>query len=275
VVEAEGGNPGVFERWGWFATGKVIDFEGPLMADICQQERMVVNGVEINIRLWRAPDSFVLLGKKDGALKYKLVLKEAYLRVCKVIPAPPITLALSAGLKEKSAVYPYTRTEMRAFNLQKGAFQFHLEDIYQQSVPSEIIIGMVKSKGFNGVVDENPFNFQDFFISSMGVNVDDESVPARALSMDFEKGNYISAYHSLFGETPSESNYISRYEYSTGYTLFRFRLTPEQADATPSNRGNVKVMGTFAKELPEDVTLVVMGKFLNMLTIDETRSVTI
>ena len=247
---------------------------------------MVVNGVEINKRLWRAHDPFVLLGKKEGSPKYRVALKEAYLRVCKVIPAPPITLALSAGLKEeaaalsaglkeKAAVYPYTRTEMRAFNLQKGAYQFHLEDIYQQSVPSEIIIGMVKSKAFNGVVNENPFNFQDFLISSVGVNIDDESVPARALSMDFEKGNYISAYHSLFGETPSESNFISRFEYSSGYTLFRFRLTPEQADATPSNRGNVKVMGTFAKELPEDVTLIIMGKFLNMLTIDETRSITI
>jgi hypothetical protein len=277
VLEPGGGNPGLNDRFGWFATGKVIDFEGLPMADICQQERMVLNGVEINMRLWRTPDAFLLLAAREDAAKYTLVLKEVYLRVCKVIPAPPITLALSAGLKEKPAVYPYTRTEMRAFNLQRGAFQFHLEDVYQQSVPSEIIIGMVKSKAFNGAVEENPFNFQDFNISSVGVNIDDESVPARAMSLDFTKGkgNYMAGYQSLFGETPTESNYITRFDYSTGYTLFRFRLTPEQADATPSSRGNVKVMGTFAVQLPEDVTLLIMGKFLNMLTIDETRSITI
>jgi hypothetical protein len=34
-------------------------------------------------------------------------------------------------------------------------------------------------------------------------------------------------------------------------------------------------MGTFAEQLPEDITLVIVGKFLNMLTIDETRSITI
>jgi hypothetical protein len=275
AVSIHESNPGLINRWKWFAAGKVIDFEGPLMADICQQERMLLNGVEINIRLWRSHDAFFLLTQGADASKYKIVLKEAYLRACKVIPAAPITLALSAGLKEKPAVYPYTRTEMRAFNLQQGAFQFHLEDVYQQSIPSEIIIGMVKSKGFNGAVDENPFNFQDYNISSLGVNIDDESVPARAMALDFAQRNYLPGYQSLFGETPTESNYITRFDYSTGYTLFRFRLTPEQADATPSNRGNVKVMGTFAEQLPVDVTLVIVGKFLNMLTIDETRSITI
>lgn len=177
------------------------------MSDLFQQNRLLLNGVEVHVKLWPGNSDFILLCPKEN-LDFNLALM-----VCKVTPVPAITLGVSSMLQNKSALYPYTRTEMRAFHLQQRQYSFHLEDLYQQSIPSEIIIGMVDYK-------LNPFDFEHFDISTLGLYVDDESLPAKPLKMNFKEKNYIAAYNTLFGEAPEEGNDISRADYSSGYTVF-------------------------------------------------------
>lgn len=267
-------NTGLFVRWAHWRGGKVVDLEGPLMSDLFQQNRLLLNGVEIHVKLWPANSDFILLCPKENS-DFNITLVDAYLRVCKVTPVPAITLGVSSTLQNKSAPYPYTRTEMRAFHLQQGQYSFHLEDLYQQSVPSEIIVGMVDAIGFNGDYKLNPFDFEHFDISTLGLYVDDESLPAKPLKMNFKEKNYIAAYNTLFGEAPEEGHDISRADYNSGYTLFRFRVTPEQADALHDAKGNVRLTGTFQEALKKNVTLIVVGKFQSILTIDNACTITI
>ncbi len=271
---AGGEQGGLFLRWGHWNAGKIVDMEGPLLSDICQQDRYMLNGVEILFKLWPSKQAFNLMCGTDHP-DFHIVLVDAYLSICKVTPVPSITMGISKTLQERPALFPYTRTEMRSFHLQEGQFSFHLEDMYQQAVPNEIIVGMVSASGFNGAYKENPYNFQHFNIETLGVYVDDESIPAKPLKMDFKNKKYISAYNTLFGAVPEDGHSISRDDYNSGYTLFRFRLTPEQAEAVPPTKGNVKLVGTFKEALKKNVTLIVMGKMNSILTIDNARTITI
>ncbi len=190
------------------------------------------------------------------------------------MPVPSVTFAIAETLKEKPAMYPFIRTEMRAFQLLEGQYNFHLEDMYQQQVPSEVIVCMVSAKGFHGSFKTNPYAFKPYNIAELGLYIDDESVPTKALKMNFPKKNYIEAYNKLFENPPEKGGpAITRDEFNNGYTLFRFCVTPEQVESLPNGRGNVKLDGRFRDALGENVTLIVIGKFRHMLCIDNSRSI--
>ena len=268
-------NTGFFARYATFGQSQLVDLEGPLMADICQQERCIINGVEINIRLWAAKDPFALLTNIDDAT-HTVQLKEVYLKVCKVYPQSSVAFGVAETLKEEPAIYPFIRTEMRAFQIQQGQYNFHLEDMYQQLVPSEVIVCMVNAKAFHGSYKENPYAFMPFGIGELSLYVDDESVSGKPLKMDFPKRNYVEAYNLLFDNPPDGSGpAITRDDFNKGYTIFRFRVTPEQVESLPNARGNVKLSGTFKTALPQNITLIVVGKFHHLLTIDNARNIKI
>jgi hypothetical protein len=267
-------NIGLFSRSVLFRGGKEAVFEGAIAADICQQDRFMLNGVEMSIKLWPSKAKFSLVTPADEKV-YAIMLTDAYLSVCKVTPFPAIVMGIETALQEKAALYPYTRTDMRSFNISKDQFDFHLEDIYQQQVPNEVIIGMVQASAFNGSYKLNPYDFKHFDISSLALYVDDESVPAKPLKLDFSSGDYISAYNSLFENTSEFALNIDRGDYDSGYTLFRFRVTPEQASAGPPGKGNVKLHGIFKKALPANTTLIIIGKFNSVICIDKERVVTV
>lgn len=267
-------NEGLLARGAMFTGGRVAVFEGPVMADICQQERFILNGVEIIIKLWPSKPTFNLMTGSAGK-GYKLSIVEAYLSVCKVTPTPAITMGIESTLKEKPALYPYTRTEMRAFQLPKDQYTFHLEDIYQQNVPSEVILGFVNAKSHHGDYSLNPFNFKHYDLGTLGLYIDDESVPAKPLKMNYANLDYITAYNTLFSASDREDISISRLNYDSGFALYRFRVIPEQSASTPPARGNVKLIGTFSRALPHNVTLIVIGKFNSILSIDHERVVSV
>ena len=58
-------NSGIFLRFVTWGKNQTADLEGPLMVDICQQDRFILNGVEINIKLWPARDTFTLMTARE------------------------------------------------------------------------------------------------------------------------------------------------------------------------------------------------------------------
>jgi len=48
-----------------------------------------------------------------------------------------------------------------------------------------------------------------------------------------------------------------------------------QVKSLPNARGNLKLDGRFGKALTENVTLLVVGKFHQVLSIDESRRITL
>ena len=248
------------------------------MADICQQNRLILNGVEIRIRLWPAKDQFRILSKVDDA-DFKMVLEEATLKVCKVTPTPSLLLAHAAALKESNALYPYQKTQIKTFNIAAGQYSFNTGDLFQGNVPTHLVVAMVNSKAFSGDYTLNPYNMQNYKLNTLGVRLDDESLPGKPLQMNFSAFNYISAYHMMFAGLNKAgedwSNFINRADYPYGYAFFVFDLLPgDSKDHTPNiEAANVTVEGTFDEPLSENATVIILAKFAAMLEISEARSV--
>ena len=271
---------GYVHRWFLFTGGLEPTFIGPLNADICQQNRLILNGVEIQISMWPCKEAFRLL-TTDTTDPYKMEIVDATLKACKVTPSSTLLLAHAEVLKESPALYPYSKTQIKTFNVPSGQYNFHLDDLFQGDIPSHLVIGMVKSKAFSGDYKLNPFNMQHFDLSSLGVYVNDESLPGKALQLNWEDHNVVEGYQSLFtgldklGE--NWGNDIRLVDYEMGSTFYIFDTLPgNHPQATPNmQKANIRIEGTFSDALEENATIIIYGKFPAMMKITENRAVLI
>ena len=262
-----------------FLSGRTAELIGPLMVDICQQDRLILNGVEIQVKLWPSKDAFHMMSSEENPA-FKMEITEATLKVCKVTPTPTLLVAHSAALKENNALYPYLKTQLKTFNVPSGQYNFLLDDLYQGQIPSHLVIAMVKSKGFTGDYTLNPYNLEMFKINSLAVYLNDESMPGKPLQLNTEGGLadlYSAAYYSMFTALNRDGenwgNDINLFEFGHGYGLFVFDLLPGEQPAL--QKANVRIEGAFSEVLAENITIIVYGKFPAMLEITSARSVLI
>ena len=60
----------------------MVDMEGQIYMDICQQERYLLNGWQINFMFWLNRDTFCLMCGDDK--RYRVEVMAAVLKVCYV-----------------------------------------------------------------------------------------------------------------------------------------------------------------------------------------------
>ena len=85
---------------------KIISLFARPCLDLCNQQRLLPNGVDIKLRLVRSSDSFCLMG--DG----NLVIKDAALYVRKVKLSPSVQLGHIKALEHGTAKFPVKRAEV-------------------------------------------------------------------------------------------------------------------------------------------------------------------
>ena len=273
-------NHGLKIRHKWFEDFVVVEFVGPLMADICNQDRLLLPGVDIDIKLWPTRDEFWLITHPLG-LPCKLYIDEIYLNVCKVNVSPEVMMGHNAALEVSDSIYPFARTDIRTFNIAEGNFGMNIEDIGQGEVPTRLVVGLVKSQAYNGDYHLNPFHFEHFAVSDMGFFVNGEATPRPAYKLDLESGIYLEGLNSLYkitGKTMENSDIgITRETYQQGYTLIGFDVDPTTSPdfryMGKPREGHTKLEIRFKRGLPCPVTVILYATFPEIMTIDQSRNV--
>ena len=158
-------NQGYRLRKAFTAEGKEVEMEGPLYLDICQQERPILNGVDINLKFWPNKPTFVIASQNGN---YYFRISDAVLNVCMVEVSPAVLVGHAAALKESPALYPYQQSDFKAFSIPNGQYEHSIDNIFQGDIPSDLVIGLVSSKAYQGAYDKNPFNFHNFDCSYCG-----------------------------------------------------------------------------------------------------------
>lgn len=253
---------------------KTVCLIGRPHLDLFFQDRLILNGVDIKLKMIRNKDSFALMGVG------KIVITDASLFVRKVKPSPAVQLGHIRALERTNAKYPIRRIETKVFSVPKGNFSVNQENLFLGQMPSRMVIGCVGTDAYNGDPTKNPFNFKHYGVDYLALYLDGTQVPSKPLQPDFENGLYTRSYVSLFSGTglnnKDEGNDISYDEFGEGYTLFPFDLTP---DLSTGNHFHLMKHSTlrleihFKQPLPETVNVVVYGEFENIIEIDKARNV--
>ena len=282
VANADAVNTGLKERYNLSKESKMVSMEGKIHSDLFAQERYILGGVPIKLKLVRTSPAFSLVSSADPAA-YKVVIEDCVFRVRRVNVSSTVMIGHTEALNHTTAKYPINRVECKVFSAPRGNYSGNQPNIFQGQLPDRIVIGMVDSTAFNGSFKKNPFNFKNYDMTYLGLTVNGEHLPSKPLQMKFGDAggaNYVSAFQTLFAGSnklfQNEGNGITRDEYANGYTLFVFDLTADlcaRDHLQPIKNGNVSLEVQFGTALNLAINIMVLGEFQNLIEIDANRNV--
>lgn len=274
-------NTGFVTRKSWIKESRLHDLVGPLHLDICQQGKLLINQVDVRLKMTRSKVEFNVLSLGDAPIDCSVDIEEAYLKVRRVHVSPDIIRQHEAGLAVQNAVYPIQRTTMQTYTIAQGSKSHVKENLFHGQLPKMIFLGLVLNEDFNGKKDRNPFLFKHSKLTQIGVYKDGIPVPSIPLTPDFQNGNYTEEYMALMDAmdmTSSDGDIgITRNDYTNGYTLFAFNLSPDKVIAghgQPLRDGNLRIEMMFAEALTKAINVITMAIFDDEIQISRLRKVT-
>ncbi|CAC5381014.1 unnamed protein product [Mytilus coruscus] len=114
-----GTNASLYNRSLYLSESQTCDLEGPLLHDLFNLDRYILNGVAINVKLYRSRPEFCLLTNEANP-NFEVVIEDIALKVCKLQVNPSVITAHAEKLKSTNAKYPFTRTEVRLISIPGG-----------------------------------------------------------------------------------------------------------------------------------------------------------
>lgn len=272
-------NPGLHKRYELTSKSKVLDMIGPLHCDIFQQNRLLLNMVDLKIKMTRSKPNFCLMADKfdDKAPDYKVMLQHASLFIRKVKVSPGVSIGHAKALEKSNAKYPIDRVLCKTYSISSGSWSFMQDNVFLGSMPKRVIIGLLENSAINGQYNLNPFFFNHYNVNFLSIYIDGQPIPSKPLELNFNEGNYIAAYHRLFpGFNRDNGNYLSREDYAKGHTLYAFDLSPDLCDGPHLNlqhQGNLRVEIKFSSALSSTISVLIYAEFENIIEISKSRHV--
>ena len=255
------------------------NFKGVLLADICNQGRLILDGVDIGITLWPSKNEFRLM----SALPCKLIIEDIYLDVCKVQVNKYCMTGHKAGLEISNGLYPMQKTIILAKEIGMGSHGQSFDDLFNGYIPSKMVVGMVDSEAFSGSFQLNPLRFQHFDIDMLSFTVNGEPTPREPFFYDMDNDLFIEAFTSLYEVADKLGddcdNGISQEMWKKGMALTAFNVDPTTANdfrylGLPK-KGHTRLTVHLKKSTPKPVMLIIYASFPGRVEIDQMRNVTL
>ena len=113
----------------WRKTSKIVELQGGIHSDLFNQEKLILNGVDLTMKLHRHKPEFCLLsGDTDPA--YKITIVDTILYVKKIELTPSVFNAINTVLNDKNAQYAITRTTPKVFTVPRGQQSQHIDNAF-------------------------------------------------------------------------------------------------------------------------------------------------
>ncbi|MCJ8741299.1 hypothetical protein PDJAM_G00068980 [Pangasius djambal] len=275
VAIANGPNRGLNKRAEFSANSREVHLLGPLHGDIFFCERLLLNSVDLRVKLTRAGDAFCLMGARDSA--FRLNVLGASLFVKKVTVAPAVRLGHAAALMKANALYPLSRVIVKTYSISANSRICNQENLFLGATPKYVVLGMVHHEAFTGRRDLSPFNFVHNDVEYLALCRDGRQIPAKAFQPQFNNRQSVKEFYNMatgrhLKDLPLS---INRSEFNEGYALFAFNLNPADDNDALSvvSNGNLRLEMRFRVPLPNTTTLIVYACYDSILEIDSKRKV--
>lgn len=200
--------------------------------------------------------------------------------VSMIIRKCKLTDASYAQLINTPALYPITRVLMKDYSYASGIRSISMNNVTSGILPQRIVLAMVSNAALNGVVNQNPFNFQHFGLVECNVAVNGSTVNGKPLSFDFESSKDCDGYWSLFASSGKMhhniGSVINRKDYKDGYTIIAIDLSPSLCDSEyidPDRSGDLSIGLSFEKNLASSVTVLVYCEYNSLVEVTSGRKV--
>ena len=160
IVATAGENKGLVKRASFTKSNKVMDMMGRIRGDIFFQEKLLINGISVRIRLVRSKDSFSLVST-DAAPAFKIKIVRAVRCARKVRISDSVNPAHAKALEYANATYPLRRVECKIFSIPTENYDAVQEKLFMGQILNRVIVGLADTNALNGLFAKNPYNFKN------------------------------------------------------------------------------------------------------------------
>lgn len=277
-----GDNTNGVVRMNYIAKSKVLDLQGPILHDLFQINRYLINQVGIGVKFLRTKPEFCLLS--NATKDYRIDIEQMILRVAKIQVNPAVITAHNAMLNVTNAKYPYTKTEITSMTLSKGTLNFTWNNIFQDICPNKIIVGFVCSEATStGSLKKNPWNFANYNLSHISLSIDGTPINGGPTQISYNASSGYTITPILTGLLDTTRKWMSdsgidltREDIPQGFALYAFDTQPDfigNEYLSLQKQGNIRIDVSFASSLPHTVNCIVFAERQGYFEITQSRDV--
>ena len=277
-----GANSSLYNRSIYFAESQICDMEGPLLHDLFNLDRFMLNSVAMNIKLYRSRPEFCLM-TSEGTPSFQVIIEDVTLKIAKLQILPSIITAHAEKLKTTNAKYPFTRTEVRLISIPAGSLSFNYNNLFNGLRPTRVVIGFVDAAAAAGSYALNPYNFQHFNLSQIALKLNQVPVSGNIMQLNYNTPGrtIIPAFTSMFEVTNKwmrdAGNQLSRDDVAGGSALYCFDVEPNFTEEGPYlnllKQGTCSLEAVFQKPLKKATACVVYAEYPSYFEINLERGV--
>ena len=142
-----------------------MEMMGRLHIDLFLQDRFLLNGVSVKIRLVRSKDAFSLMADGQNP-DYKVQIVDAVLFARKAVLSPTVQMAHIKALEKGTAKYPIRPVDGKVFSIPQGAMSHTHETLFFGTLPKRLVLWYIDNDAYNGEYSKNPFNAKNNAITT-------------------------------------------------------------------------------------------------------------
>ena len=263
-------------------SGKTFKLVGPLHFDLAQQERLLLNFVDMVFRLNLTDPSFCFTIGNATTDRPRFNIVDASLHVLKKKLFPDCEAGILTALQKTTAKYFFTHTQLRHRIIDSGSQSFYFDNIFPSTLPRRFIFGILPAKAFNGDWKSDPYAFKDNALVEIKAYVDSLQTPTPGIKLDMEEEDYARAYYlffdSMYSLHPATQLSITPADFKKYCTFFCWTLSTENdLENTDTigliRRGHLRIDFRFKKATTEHLAAIIYSHFPQVMQIDADRNV--
>lgn len=273
---------GLMKRIELFKDGKKVEFMSKLEFDLANQERFLLNNVNIMFQLHRSDDRFLIHAPNatDESL-YRVKVHDMRMFIKMVDVQPSVNVGVLSMLEKTSAKYPLRKTDVRTLFLSAGRTEV-AHNIYSSIKPRRMTIVMVENDAYSGTVKKTGFNFEKFNLRSASVECGSNTYPLTRYDFNFDLKDpsfmrlYVDLHDALnLSRGNVETCGINLPKFLNGWFTVVIPMTPLLDDSESFElieQGTTTLKLKFSKPIPEGgVCVIVLAEFDQLLSVDQNR----
>lgn len=250
-----------------------VNLIGRIQHCIFDQDVLLPNHVSIKIVLRKSSPEFVLFGSGTlNASDYKLTFSSATLHYKRVLLDEELVKYHQKLFNQnRTADYDIVKKEIKTIPIAANSVTSLSDSLYNGTLPNTIVVALVKSKGLNGEIVDNPYYFNNYSVSQLNLKIDKESFTYRNIDVDFAN-NFEHLYHTFLKSVcPHNENVITKEQFKESYCFYFFSLYPSKIRGYRQlpKVGNIRLEVKFATANTSPLTAILYSETDAELHIDK------
>lgn len=245
----------------------------PVPCDFFQINRHFPPGASIGVKFQRNAEQAFELLSAGGHFKVDVMSIKLYVKYISVLPE--VVEIQRNKWKTKNMILPFKKTEIVIEPLHAGIRSHSVRSVFSGTLPKSLIIGMVRSDAFDGVISRNPYNFQHFNMSSMSISINGVIQPSDPYELDFPAGLNVRLFRDFYdaiGVSHDDcGSMINLPQFGAGSTLMAFDLSPDRCNGYHNHNpvtGKIDITINFNRPLDVEVSMLMFATFSAVLELD-------